>query len=63
MNYQTYDTELIMKEEKDKHYCNAICIIKYGTIIGCVPKMNILFVNKNNIKRNTIYNCQYDISS
>jgi hypothetical protein len=45
----TYDTELIMKEEKDNKYdCDAICIMNNGNIIGYVPKINKELC-KNNI--------------
>jgi hypothetical protein len=45
----TYDTELIMKEEKDNKYdCHAICIMNNGNIIGYVPKINKELC-KNNI--------------
>ena len=48
----TYDTELIMKEEKDNKYdCDAICIMNNGNIIGYVPKINKELC-KNNIEQN-----------
>lgn len=45
----TYDTELIMKEEKDNKYdCDAICIMNNGNIIGYIPKISKELC-KNNI--------------
>jgi hypothetical protein len=45
----TYNTELIMKEEKDNNYdCDAICIMNNRNIIGYVPKINKELC-KNNI--------------
>lgn len=72
----TYDTELIMKEEKDNKYdCDAICIMKDSNIIGYVPKTNkelcknnidqkLKIINIKNINGNTgirvIPKCFYD---